>query len=321
MRMHLPAKASSIATTVVRAVVLSGCIVAGLGWSTPVHAADLRAPGTDFRDCPDCPEMVVVPAGAFLMGTPGESLPGATVVKVPRPFALGRREVTRGEYAKFIADTAYEPKPGCRSFDVGSGRVLFDRTRTWQNPLVPALPQETHPVTCLSQADAAAYAQWLARKTGKSYRLPSEAEWEYAARAGSAARYSWGDDLAFACGEANVYDLGAEDLLHLGTAPAPCRDGQTDIATAGRYHANAYGLQDLIGNVAEWTQDCVTDSYVGRPEDTRPWVWVGGCTQRVVRGGSWRSPVRALGVAARTGVDADERNDALGFRVALELDK
>ena len=319
--MRLPAKASSIATTVVRAVVLSGCIVAGLGWSTPVRAADLRAPGTDFRDCPECPEMVVVPAGAFVMGTPAEPLPGALVVKVPRPFAVGRREVTRAEYAKFIAETAYEPKVGCRSFDVGSGRVLFDRTRTWQNPLVPAVPQDTHPVTCVSQADAAAYAQWLARKTGKPYRLPSEAEWEYAARAGSAARYPWGEELAFACGEANAYDLGAEDLLHLGSAPAPCRDGQTDIATVGRYHANAYGLQDLLGNVAEWTQDCMTDSYLGRPEDTRPWVWVGGCAQRVVRGGSWRSPVTALAVAARTAVDANERNDALGFRVALEFDK
>jgi formylglycine-generating enzyme required for sulfatase activity len=243
------------------------------------------------------------------------------VVKVPRPFALGRREVTRGEYAKFVAESAYEPKPGCRSYDAASGRVLLDRTRTWLNPLVPAAPQEMHPVNCVGQADAQAYAQWLSRKTGKSYRLPSEAEWEYAARAGGAARYAWGEDAAFACGEANVYDLGAEDLLHLSAAPVPCRDGQTDLAPVGRFHANAFGLQDLIGNVAEWTQDCATDSYVGRPEDTRAWVWVGGCTQRIVRGGSWRSPAAELAVAMRVAVAAEERNDALGFRVAVDLEK
>ena len=118
-----------------------------------------------------------------------------------------------------------------------------------------------------------------------------------------------------------MYDLGAEDLLHRGFAPVPCRDGQTDLAPVGRFHANAFGLQDLVGNVAEWTQDCATDNYVGRPEDSRAWVWVGGCTQRVARGSSWRSPVSALATVARAGVDAEERNDALGFRVASELEK
>ncbi len=221
--------------------------------SAEVRAAQAStpAPGTDFRDCADCPEMVVVPSGAFVMGVPGASLPGSLVVQAPRAFAMGRREVTRGQFARFIADTAYEPKAGCRSFDRTSGRVLFDRTRTWQNPLTPATPLEQHPVACLAFADAQAYVQWLARKTGKPYRLPSEAEWEYAARAGTSTAYPWGESLAFACGEGNVYDLGAEDLFHLGHAPAPCRDGEPELAPVGRFHANAFGLQDLIGNVAE----------------------------------------------------------------------
>lgn len=276
-------------------------------------------PGSDFRDCPDCPEMVVVPAGAFVMGVPGVPVPGSLVIRVPRPYALARREVTRGQFARFVAETNHEPKPGCRAFDAESGRLLFDRTRTWQKPAMPAAPLELHPVTCVALADAQAYTQWLARKTGKAYRLPSEAEWEYAARAGGSTAYPWGDSLAFACGEGNVYDLGAEDVFHLGHAPAPCRDGESGLATVGRFHANGFGLQDLTGNVAEWTQDCHTDHYLGRPVDTRPWVWVGGCTQRVVRGGAWNSPVTMLASAARAGMDAAERSEALGFRVAMEL--
>lgn len=279
------------------------------------------APGTFFRDCPDCPEMVVLPAGTFMLGTPGEPVPGSQVAKVPRAFAIGRREVTRGEYAKFIADAAYEPKPGCRSLDLLAGRYRLDRTRTWQNPLLPAAVTESHPVSCVAFADAQAYAQWLARKTGRAYRLPSEGEWEYAARAGTTTLYPWGDEPALACAEANGYDLVAEDVLHLGQPPLPCRDGFNDVAPAGRFHANAFGLQDMLGNVAEWTLDCLTDSYVGRADDVRPWVWVGGCTQRVVRGGAWNSPPAALRSAARSGAEANERNDALGFRLVQELEK
>ena len=298
-------------------------LLAGLQPLSAATAAEARGalPGTFFRDCPDCPEMVVLPAGTFVLGTPGELVPGSLVVKVPRAFAMGRREVTRGEYAKFVADSGYEPKPGCRSLDTAAGSYRLDRTRTWQNPLVPAAPTDSHPVSCVSLADAQAYAQWLARKTGQRYRLPSEGEWEYAARAGTTTLRPWGDEPALGCAEANGYDLGAEDLWRLGQPAVPCRDGFSDVAPVGRLHANAFGLQDLLGNVAEWTLDCLTDHYTGRAEDVRPWVWVGGCSQHVVRGGAWNSPPAALRSAARSGAEPNERNDALGFRVAQELDK
>ncbi len=302
------------------AVALLGAVPGSLPVAAAAEAR-AAAPGTFFRDCPDCPEMVVLPPGTFVLGTPGEAVPGSLVVKVPHAFALGRREVTRGEYAKFIAEAAYEPKSGCRSLDVAVARYRQDRTRSWQNPLVPALPEDSHPVSCVSFADAQAYTQWLARKTGKAYRLPSEGEWEYAARAGSTTLRPWGDEAALGCAEANGYDLVAEEVLHLGQVPVPCRDGFSDVAPVGRFHANAFGLQDLLGNVAEWTLDCVTDSYTGRAEDVRPWVWVGGCTQHVVRGGAWNSPPVALRSAARSGMEANERTDALGFRVAQGLDK
>jgi formylglycine-generating enzyme len=315
-------------------------------WSPPGAAADARAAGSVFRDCPDCPEMVVVPAGAFVMGTPAvgtllgtpllagaEPAPAAgrlprslraestpVGIRVARPYALGRHEVTRAEYARFVAETDYEPKAGCRLLDDAAGRYVDDRARGWLNPPRPAVPRDDHPVTCVSFADATAYAQWLARKTGKPYRLPGEAEWEYAARAGAATLRPWGDEPALGCSEANGYDLGAADLLRLGTAAAACRDGYTDLAPVGSLRANAFGLGDLLGNVAEWTQDCATDSYVGRPEDTRPWVWVGGCTRRIVRGGGWNSPPALVRSAARVEQEATDRHDALGFRVALDLD-
>jgi formylglycine-generating enzyme required for sulfatase activity len=156
-------------------------------------ADDDRAPGTAFSDCDGCPEMVVIPAGRFVMGTPGAprgrgaaaAEADAVVVDVPRAFALGRREVTRGEYARFIADSGHEPQGGCRVFDPALARFSDDARRSWQDVATPASPGDDHPVSCVSFVDAQAYVQWLSARSGARYRLPSEAEWEYAARAGS----------------------------------------------------------------------------------------------------------------------------------------
>lgn len=287
-----------------------------------------RAPGTVFRSCGDCPEMVAVPPGSFVMGTPGAAAaPGAAraeadalALRIPRAFALGRFEVTRAQYAKFIADSGYEPEPGCRTWDPALGRFNDDARRSWRDPATPASPLDDHPVSCVSFADAQAYVQWLARETGARYRLPSEAEWEYAARAGSAALRHWGDDAAGGCEHANVYDLVADAQYRLGWRPAPCRDGYADLAPVGRFRANALGLHDALGNVSEWVQDCATGSYAGRPADARAWEWLGGCRERVLRGGSWRSPPEAARSAARDGRAAGSRADDTGFRVALDFD-
>ena len=158
-----------------------------LAFLPAAHAADDdRAPGTAFSDCDGCPEMVVIPAGRFVMGTPGvQRKRGAAaaeadpvVIDIPRAFALGRREVTRGEYARFISDSGHEPQGGCRVFDPALARFNDDPRRGWQDVATPAAPGDDYPVSCVSFTDAQAYVQWLSAKSGERYRLPSEVEWE-----------------------------------------------------------------------------------------------------------------------------------------------
>lgn len=305
-----------------------GCLLL-LAFSTARAAESPRAPGAVFRDCDDCPEMVVIPAGSFVMGTPSAAPAGgvqgaeadAVAITVPRAFALGRHEVTRAQYARFIADSGYEPRAGCRGWDPALARFSDDARRGWQNPALPAVPADDHPVTCVSFADAQAYVQWLAKETGERYRLPSEAEWEYAARAGSRTLRPWGDSPESGCEFANTYDLGAEAVYRLGWPGAACRDGQPDIAPVGRYGANAFGLHDVIGNVREWVQDCASGSFAGRPLDARAWEWLGGCNNRVRRGGSWLTPPAQSRSAYRDDAPAGERTDDTGFRVAMEFEQ
>ena len=272
--------------------------------------------------------MVRVPAGTFVMGTPNadphalatRAESQAVIVTLAKSFALGRVEVTRREYRAFINDSGYDVRGPCRSWDQALSRFSDDRARNWENPGRPREAKDDHPVSCVSWNDAKAYVQWLAHKTGKSYRLASEAEWEYAARAGSNALRPWGDAATDGCDFANLYDLASREVYAFGWEPVRCRDGYPDVAPVGALRANAFGLYDMIGNVAEWVEDCATDSYVGRPRDARAWVWGGGCDRRVQRGGSWVSPAERARSAFRDSGDASERSDYVGFRVALDLD-
>lgn len=294
----------------------------------PAQAQQPRAPQS-FKDCAACPEMVVVPAGAFVLGTaPAGVPPGAdaaelepVTIRIPRAFALGRHEVTRAEFERFVAATGYEPRPGCRTWDESLARFNDDARRTWQNPGRPRDPAATHPVSCLAFADAQAYVSWLARETGKRYRLPSEAEWEYAARAGTTTLRPWGDAPEAGCEHANAYDRSGAAAYRLGLDAAGCADGHADLAPVGQLAANAFGLHDMIGNVAEWVEDCYTGSYVGRPRDARAWTWLGGCERHVQRGGSWVSPPDEARSAHRVAADARDRADHVGFRVAMDLDE
>jgi formylglycine-generating enzyme required for sulfatase activity len=294
-------------------------------WQVTAVAAE---PAGQFRDCADCPEMVRVPAGSFAMGTAladardplmrAESQ--VSTVRIGKAFALGRVEVTRKEYLKFLADSTYDGAGPCIAWDDTLGRFNSDRDRGPEHPGASHPVRDDHPVSCVSWADAKAYVAWLAHKTGKPYRLPSESEWEYAARAGSSTLYPWGDDPADGCDSANLYDLSATASVNLGWKPVQCRDGFAALAPVGQFRANAFGLADMIGNVSEWVEDCFTNSYVGRPRDGRAWVWSGGCGQHVVRGGSWVSPPELARSAYREAQDANFRADFLGFRVALDLD-
>jgi formylglycine-generating enzyme required for sulfatase activity len=140
------------------------------------------------------------------------------------------------------------------------------------------------------------------------------------ARAGSNARWPWGESATDGCDFANLYDLAGRESFAFGWEPARCRDGYPDVAPAGALRANAFGLHDMIGNVAEWVEDCYTDSYLGRPRDGHAWVWAGGCARRVLRGGSWVTPADRARSAFRDSAEIGTRADFIGFRVALDLD-
>ncbi len=307
-----------------RALIGSVCALSLCG-AVPVHAAE---PAAQFRDCADCPEMVRIPSGTFVMGTPAHESRStglsaesqAVIVKIHKPFAIGRVEVTRREYRAFIQDAGYDVRSPCLIWDDEKKRFAADRSHDWESPGRPREPLDDHPAACVSWSDAKAYVQWLAHKTGKSYRLPSEAEWEYVARAGSNTRWPWGDNPADACDFANIYDLVSHESYAFGWEAVHCRDGYADLAPVGALRANAFGVYDMIGNVWEWTEDCWTDSYVGRPRDARAWVWTGGCTQHIRRGGSWTSPAEQARSAYREVGDVAERRGDGGFRIALDLD-
>ena len=160
---------------------------------------------------------------------------------------------------------------------------------------------------------------WLSRETGKAYRLPSEAEWEYAARAGTTTSHVWGDDPAMACRHANGVDASAKTKFAAWTA-MPCDDGHVFTAAVGTRARSGFGLHDMIGNVAEWVEDCWHRNYAGAPLDDSAWTAGGDCSRRVVRGGAWNSGLRHLRTTDRNESGSTSRNTFYGFRIARTLD-
>nr|VFK33432.1 MAG: Formylglycine-generating enzyme, required for sulfatase activity, contains SUMF1/FGE domain [Candidatus Kentron sp. MB] len=212
-----------------------------------------------------------------------------------KPFALGATEVTFDDYDRFACLT---------------GRRL---------PSDEGWGRGQRPVINVNWNDAMAYARWLNKRTGKGYRLPAEAEWEYAARAGTRTRYSWGDEEASACVYTNGYDISAKKVRNLPSTHLPCDDGQPNTARVGRYTANGFGLFDMYGNVREWTADCWRDEYptsfpeVGTEKDDK------GCLWRVVRGGAWHSEATDLQPTYRSKSSAHRTLNSIGFRLARDL--
>ena len=280
-----------------------------------------REPGDVFRDCPACPEMVVVPAGEFLMGSDRRDDESFDFER-PRHrvalggFALGVHEVTRDEYAAFVAATGRGSGDRCWAFD-GDDGFEWREDASWRSPRYPQTGD--HPVVCVNWEDAQAYARWLSAETGEEYRLPSESEWEYAARAGTTTRRHWGDDPDDGCAYANGGDRTAKRRFDDWTV-ADCTDGVVWTSPVGAYEPNAFGLHDALGNVWEWVADCWHDDYDGAPRDGSAWTRGGDCGRRVLRGGSWLSLPRILRSANRYRNDAVYRNSYFGFRVARTLD-
>jgi formylglycine-generating enzyme required for sulfatase activity len=294
---------------------------------TPPAPRDDYPPGKVFRDCPDCPEMVVIPAGAFRMGSPeGEdgrfpSEGPQHTVRIGKAFAMGRTEVTVGEFRRFVEASGYrtsaerDAEQGCYAWDKSDKKWGWRSGRSWREPGYPQ--DERHPVVCASWEDARAYVQWLGKETGRGYRLPTEAEWEYAARAGMQTARFWGDAPDEACQYANVADQTAKKTYPDWTIH-DCTDGYAQTAPVGRFQPNGFGLYDMLGNVWEWVQDCYHGSYAGAPADGS--VWEGGkCEARVLRGGSWDNRPQLVRSAIRNRNAPSERDDDNGFRIARTL--
>lgn len=238
-------------------------------------------------------------------------------VTIAKAFALGQYPVTRGEFAEFVRETGHDPR-GCYVYTRGEWILL--KTRSWRNP--GYVQSDQHPAVCVSYGDAQRYVQWLSKKTGKSYRLPTEAEWEYAARAGTTTARFWGDGRDQACEFADVADLTGAGALrwnkHNKEQVFQCRDGFAYTAPVGSFRPNAFGLYDMLGNVFQWTEDCYHDSYNGAPSDGSAWT-SGKCEGRVQRGGSWSNGPRSTRSADRNGSPPAYRNVDIGFRVARTL--
>ena len=286
-----------------------------------------------MRDCAQCPQMVVVPAGSFLMGAPPDE-PGQRKYENPQQhlavasFTIGETEVTVAQFAAFVTDTQRPTPEGCYTHGDASDDISdFDRAASWRAPAFAQTDQ--HPVVCVAWQDAKDYAAWLSRKTGQRYRLPSEAEWEYAARGGTTTAFFWGTNADRECRRMNGGDhalaravanwkKSLERALSNGDARArlvDCDDGSAFTAPVGSYEANPFGLRDIIGNAWEWVETCSTQAIPSQVHPPAP----SSCEYRRTRGGSWDDFPEDLRSATRSRLAPDQRRNDLGFRVARDL--
>ena len=277
------------------------------------------APGTLLRDCTGCPEMVVVSKGEFAQGATGnaaekDELPRHKV-SIGADFAVGRLEVTIAQFREFVNASGYTfgGDAAC-----GPRRKGATSDRSWKDP--GFVQRDDEPVVCVNWFDATAYAAWLTKVTGHHYRLLSESEWEYAARAGNDGLVPWGDDPAKACDYANIGDASYVARTGSKLAAAKC-DDQSAFTAAGspELRKNAFGLHDMLGNAAEWTADCASADYTNAPANGSA-VDSATCQARVYRGGAFNYPVSEVRYSRREMLPPGERKPFIGLRVARDLD-
>jgi formylglycine-generating enzyme required for sulfatase activity len=284
--------------------------------SKPLTAAEEGAlkPKDGFRECDDCPEMVVVPAGSFTMGSPdgeaqwsgydGREGPQHRVT-ISRPFSVGKFPVTRGEFATFAAQTGHRMDGRCYAWSGKAGNSPSDRS--WRSPGFDQT--DRHPVVCVNWDDAKTYAAWLSTRTGRSYRLLTEAEREYVTRAGTTTPFWWGASIS--TDQANYNG----DLTYGSSAKGEYRRKTLPVDS---FAPNPWGLYQVHGNVYEWVEDCWNGSYQNAPTDGSAWT-TGECDHRVLRGGSWDGSPRVLRAAVRLTHSSVRRNNYAGFRLARTL--
>jgi formylglycine-generating enzyme required for sulfatase activity/lipoprotein NlpI len=258
---------------------------------------DKHQPGESFRDCDDCPEMIVVPPGSFhmgdTMGSGSEVERPSHKVTIDDPFAVAKLETTFAQWDACVADG------GCSV-----------------NPADDGLGRGERPVTGISWDDTQQYLEWLSNKTGRRYRLPTEAEWEYAARSEHIGDTYWKDTKA-TCKYVNA----ADQMLRKKDPMVPafgCKDGYVKTAPVGGFPPNKFGMHDIYGNVAEWVEDCWNGNYLGAPADGQAWTG-GDCDRRVLRGGSWKSGPQEIRASSRVPLWKELRINTSGLRVVRSL--
>lgn len=292
-------------------------------------AAALPAQGAPASDRP---EMVSIPAGRFVMGSSkaqsdkelthtylleseadkfGDWEKPQHEVQVAA-FEMSKYPVTRGDILRFVNSSGYAAT-GCYAYN--GENFGQSATADWRNPGFKQTQKD--PAVCLSYQDAQAYIRWLNKRTGLSYRLPTEAEMEYATRAGTTTSRFWGDDPAGQCAYANGPDLTMKDHFP-GWYGAPCRDGFLLTSPVDAFKPNPWGLHDMVGNVFQITEDCWHDNFRGAPTDGSAWM-SGDCSKRTLRGGSTTTHPGSMTSATRTGTPVTNRTVYVGFRLARSL--
>ena len=304
---------------------LAAALLCAPAWSADAASAP---PAAASRACEACPEMVAIPAGEFMMGSAandaekGDNEVPQRLVRI-KPFALGKFEVTVAQWREFARVSGYQTQAernalaqGCFTWEGSDGAWAWREGRSWREPGW-ATSRDNEPVVCISWVDAQAYVRWLDQYSGvKGWRLPTEAEWEYAARAGTTTRRPWADNDN-SCDHANGTDRTKGPKGRAWTEPHPCNDRHWFVAPVGTYRANAWGLHDMLGNAWEWVQDCLLP-YAGAPGDGSAQE-AADCKNRVVRGGAWDEPPSVLRSAERYAQGSANRNNNIGLRVARTL--
>ncbi len=332
----------------------SGLLIMGLaGWGAWLRAAEELSPSLAAAPC-DAPrgqayprawadelgkpreyvnriglELRLIPPGEFRMGSP-ESEAGRLgnegprhQVRLTRPFYLGRYPVTVGQFRAFVQATGYRTDAerglgyaGAFGIDLETGKYRSCESFSWRNTGFPQA--EDHPVVNVSWNDAVAFCRWLSQREGREYRLVSEAEWEYACRAGTTTRFFHGDDAEGLATVGNVADAALQEVFPGWPGAIAACDGQAFTAPVGSYQANAFGLFDMHGNVREWCQDVYGANTYQRGPVEDPSGPAGG-SNRVIRGGGWSSRPAHARAAYRDGIAPGSRYDFLGFRIARSL--
>jgi len=276
------------------------------------------------------PTMVVIKPGHFQMGSPEGKADRQNNegplhdVTIPNPFAISRCEITVGQFRQFVQDmdyhqgkeyltTAEQNGKGCYSWNAEASQAEKRPEHNWKN--TGFAQTDDHPVVCVSWDDAKAYVTWLSQRTGADYRLPTEAEWEYVARAGTTTARYYQDDKQ--CDYANGARQETKSITGTDWTLAACTDRHVYTAPVGSYAENHFGLFDMLGNVWEWTEDCWHDNYDNAPKDGSAWPEKdsGDCNRRVVRGGSWYYFLLYLRSAFRVRYVTDDADNDLGFRI------